>query len=465
MGNSMRTQVVVVGAGFSGLAAARELVRRGIDVLVLESRDRVGGRVLNVALPDGSAVELGGQWIGPGHDALVAIAREHGIATYPTFDDGRRILWRRGRPRPYRGKIPIADPISMLDLAVAMARLERMTSKVDPARPWTAAHAAHWDGQTLASWMARHTRTRFVRSILTIWCRSVMAAEPEEASLLHVLTRAASESGFLATMSTRHGAQEERIAGGSQRLAQAMADQLGDRIMLNQAVRRIDYGPAAVGDFRPARVETDDRQIEAERLIVATSPVMAGRMAFSPALPAAPAQLAQRMTMGSIAKVVAVYPRPFWRDDALSGQAASDDGLLTCTFDNAPDGSDLGVLVGFIAGDNARAYALLEPQQRRQEVIASMVRLFGSAAGEPIDFHEKIWNDDEWAGGGYFGMMPPGGWTTLGPHLREPVGPIHWAGSETADTTFGSMNGAIRAGQRTAMEVWRGLRVAPDLVR
>ncbi|GAA2625804.1 flavin monoamine oxidase family protein [Actinomadura fulvescens] len=465
MNDTTRTQVVVIGAGFSGLAAAQDLVDHGINVLVLEARDRVGGRTLNVTLPDGKAIEMGGQWVGPGQDVIIELARELGIATYPTYDTGRKILWHRGRARSYRGSIPPAGPVSLADLGQALLRLQRMAKTVDPREPWQAPRAQEWDRQSLGTWMLRNTRTRYARTMLTLWSHSVMAADPDEMSLLHVLTHAAAHRGLIALMSTRGGAQEERIVGGSQGLVQAMADRLGDRVMLNRPVRRVHHTEVAHDGAGQVWAETDTLRIEADRLIVATSPVMAGRLDYSPPLPAGRDLLTQRMGMGSIAKVVTVYPNPFWRDDQLSGQTTSDTGLLACTFDNTPQGSDLGALVGFIAGSNARAFAHMDPAERRRRVLDSMVRLFGPAAADPIDYHEKIWIEDEWARGGYFGIMPPGGWTAVGPHLRKPIGPIHWAGSETAETTFGSMDGAIRAGRRAAKEARSALRSLTETVR
>jgi len=257
--------VVVVGGGISGLVTARDLRRRGRDVVVLEARDRVGGRTLNHDLGDGKVVELGGQWIGPGQDEVAALAAELGIDTFPTYDEGRRLFDYRGRVRSYAGTIPKPGPASTLDLAQAMARLERMASKVPADAPWTADRALAWDGQTFGSWIRRHTHTRFARELLTLWAESVLAVDPGDLSLLHVLAHANAHRGLVELCSTAGGAQERRLVGGSQRISLALAEELDGCIRFEQPVRSIEHEGGV-------RVHTDTTAFRAERAVVAMSP-------------------------------------------------------------------------------------------------------------------------------------------------------------------------------------------------
>lgn len=307
-----------------------------------------------------------------------------------------------------------------------------------------------WDAETFASWIQRHTRTRFARECLTLWAESVLAVDPGDLSLLHVLAHANAHHGVIAVCSTTGGAQERRFVGGSQRVAIALADELGDRVRLNQPVRRIENSARVV-------VHTDTLVVQAERAVVAMSPAMAARLGYEPALPAVRDQLTQRMPLGSVVKCIGIYDEPFWRSDGLSGQGLSDRGPVKFVFDNSPPDGDPGVLLGFVAGAQARAFSELPAAERRAAALDCFGHWFGARAQQPRDYVEKIWAADEWARGGYAGYMPPKVWTTIGPALTEPVGRIHWAGSETSSTCMGSMDGAVRAGQRAAAEVRQAL--------
>jgi monoamine oxidase len=157
--------------------------------------------------------------------------------------------------------------------------------------------------------------------------------------------------------------------------------------------------------------------------------------------------------MGAVIKVHVVYAEPFWRSDRLSGQAIGDVGPVRLTFDNSPPDGDVGVLVGFLEADDARRWNGRTVQDRRAAVLECLVRFFGERAATPLRYHERSWLDEEFSRGGYVGIMAPGTWHVYGPALREPVGPIHWAGTETASVWNGYMDGAIRSGEAAAAAV------------
>ncbi|HMC52696.1 MAG TPA: FAD-dependent oxidoreductase, partial [Acidimicrobiales bacterium] len=145
----MEADVVIVGAGLAGLVAARDLTQRGHSVVVLEARARVGGRVLNHTLADGTVVEVGGQWVGPTQDRLESLAVDLGVATYPTYNDGDNLLVHRGRQRRYRGAIPGLPRTVLADIGQAQMRLDRMARRVPLEAPWRAPRAGTWDSQTV----------------------------------------------------------------------------------------------------------------------------------------------------------------------------------------------------------------------------------------------------------------------------------------------------------------------------
>ena len=442
------TDVIVVGAGFAGLSAARALMDSGIDCLVLEARDRVGGRVLNEPIGDGKVVEVGGQWVGPTQTRLLALAREMGVDTFPTYNTGSNQFELGGRIHKYRGTIPRINPLVGLDIAQAQARIDRMARQVPLEAPWK---AAKWDGQTFWTWLRRNTRTRGARELLQLACEAVWAAHPADVSLLHILFYTHSAGGFDALVGTEGGAQQDRFVGGSQLVAERLAERLGERVVLDTPVRRIEHGDGTV------RIDG----WQARRVIVTLPPALAGRIVYDPPLHGHRDQLTQRMPMGTVAKCMAVYPEPFWRAEGLSGQATSATGPVKVIFDNSPPDGSPGVLLGFLEGRQARELGRAPAEERRQAVIDGFVRFFGSRAAKPERYIEKLWAEEEFTRGCYVGYFPPNAWTDFGPALREPIGPIHWAGTETATVWNGYMDGAIESGERAAREVLTSLAAQP----
>lgn len=439
--------VAVVGAGLAGLTAARDLLAAGHSVAVVEARDRVGGRVLNEPIGDGKVVEVGGQWIGPTQDRMAALARAMGVDTFASHTEGQNLNEWRGRLRHHRGTIPPIGPAVLADMGQAMARLNRMARSVPLDRPWAAPKAARWDATSVRTWMERSMATRGGKEALALAIQSVWAAEPEDFSLLHLLFYTHSGGSLEMLFDTEGGAQDSRFAGGSQLVAQRLAERLGDVVRLGHPVRRIAHGGDAV------TVEADGLAVTARRVVVTVPPALAGRIAYDPPLPGLRDQLTQRTPMGTVVKAMALYDEPFWRSDGLSGQATTDAGAVRLTYDNSPPDGSPGVLLGFLEGSRARQFGRLAPEQRRRTVVDTFARLFGPRAARPERYIERLWADEEHSRGCYGAHMPTGAWTAYGPALREPVGPIHWAGTETAMIWNGYMDGAVRSGEAAAREV------------
>ncbi len=438
--------VVVIGAGLAGLSAARALRAQGVDVVVVEARDRVGGRTLNHPIGDDKVVELGGQWVGPGQERIQSLIKELGLETFDTYTAGKNLFEHGDRLSTYRGAIPKVNPIALVDVQLAMTRLARMVRTVSPATPWTTSRAARWDAETVASWTRRHMVTRLGRSLIGLACEAVWAADPSDVSLLHFLAYCSSADNLESLISTEGGAQQSRVVGGSQRIALAMADELGDVVVLSDPVRRIAYGDDLI-------VSGESTTIRASRAIVAMSPALAGRLVYEPALPASRDQLTQRTPNGSVIKCMAIYDEPFWREEGLSGQLTSDRGPVKVVFDNSPPDGRPGVLLGFLEGSQARELGRWPVAERRACVLECFTRFFGPRAANATSYVEKVWADDEWTRGCYGAFFPTNTWTAFGDALRAPVGPVHWAGAETATRWMGYMDGAISSGERAAAEV------------
>ncbi len=451
--NSAETDCVVVGAGLAGLTAARALERDGLEAVVLEARDRVGGRTVNQAIGGGRVVELGGQWVGPGQDRILGLIDDLGLSTFPTYGDGRSLFERRGRVRTHRGTIPKLNPFALAEVARALRKINRMAARVDPDAPWDQPELSAWDRVSFDSWLRRNLRTRTARDLMRLAIEAVWAAEPEDISLLHVMFYVRSAGSVEVLLDTEGGSQESRVLGGTQLISERLAESLSGAVRLETAARRID----CCGDR--VTVEAEDLKsgailrFAARRVIVAIPPALAGRLDYRPALPAARDGLTQRMVQGSVVKAMAIYPEPFWRKQGLNGRAVSADGPVSVVFDNSPPDGSPGVLLAFLEGAAARQATDLQPAERRAVVLECLVRLFGRDAGEPEKYLDKAWAADEWSRGCYGGFMPTGAWTSHGAALRAPIGRIHWAGSETSSRWAGYMEGAVRSGLRAAGEV------------
>jgi monoamine oxidase len=444
--------VVVVGAGLAGLTAARELSGAGLEVRVLEARDRVGGRTLSQPVGEHpeDIVELGGQWVGPTQHEILGLAQALGIETYPTPVEGKNLFEDgRGKLRRYSGTIPLLAPHVMVDYGQADLRLKRLIKGINPETPWDAEHAERLDEQSFATWIRRTAKTRTAREALAVACRAVFAVEPADVSLLHLLFYAASAGGWDDLLDTDGGAQQDRLVGGTQRLSVRMAEELSERVELSSPVRliRADADGVVAGEVR------------ARRAIVAVAPALAGRIEYDPALPGPRDQLTQRMPMGSVIKCMATYDEPFWRDDGLSGQAISLPGPTQVVFDNTPPNGSPG-LIGFLEGRDARELARVPGAERREAVLRGFQRLFGRRAAHPVLYVDKDWSAEPYSRGCYGGVFGPGAWTGYGRQLREPVGRLHWAGTETATRWMGYMDGAIQSGRRGAAEAMQAEGVA-----
>ncbi|MCI0814667.1 MAG: FAD-dependent oxidoreductase [Chloroflexi bacterium] len=441
-----RCDVAVIGGGIAGLTTARELVAGGVDsVLVLEARDRVGGRTLNQPIPGGEIVEGGGEFVGPTQTAVVELARELGLETFPTYSEGDTVYYLGG----VRSTGADMGLSSALGEGTPGSRLDEMAREIPAGQPWTAPKAAEWDAITVEDWLRENSVTD--RMLIDMATTATLGATPAQISLLWFLFYIRSAGGLHDLLATRGGAQDSRIVGGSQLISTRMADALGERVRLSSPVRRISGW-----DGDSAIIECDGATIEAARLVIAMMPADVKRIEFRPALPEDRAALNERWGYSEVGfKAQAVYETAFWRDDGLSGQVlSSEDPQIT--FDNSPPSGTPGVILAFVDPRTAP-----ETESGRGDwLVERLARYFGDKAREPIAYVECDWAEDGWTAG-CVSPCEPGVLTSLGAALTEPCGRIHWAGTETSAVWNGYMDGAVRSGSRAAAEVIAAQRNQP----
>jgi monoamine oxidase len=446
--------VAVVGAGLAGLAAARALSHAGHSVVVVEARDRVGGRTVNHALPRGHVGDMGGTWIGPTQDRIAALAKSVGVHAFNQPDVGQQVYYANGVRQLYSDTGPLGsappDPTIAADVATVVALLDQMATQVPVDKPWLAPMAKRWDETTLMTWLRQHTTNPTTLAVAGAALEALIGAHARELSLLFTVsyisraTNGSTPGTFERLINTRGGAQAKRFAEGAQTISLRVAANLP--VVLDSPVRAIEQDSTGV------TVLSDRTNVRAKYVVVATPPTLAGRIYYEPLLPAQRDQLMQRFAQGALIKVAAYYDTPWWRAKGLTGAAVSDTGPARVTFDVSPVDASIGGLLGFVGGNQARGYAG-RPAELIKAVLQNFATYFGKRALTPRSTAIQDWSMEEWTRGCPTAIAPPGLLLEYGEAIAAPVGRIHWAGTETATYWQGYMDGAVRSGERAAAEI------------
>lgn len=445
--------VIVVGAGIAGLVCANALQRAGKSVRVLEARGRVGGRISSYALAPNVVIDLGAQWLGPTQDRAYQLVQAHAVPLFPTYTEGESLVDFGGRKKRYKGIVPNLGLWNLLDFGRGVSLLDKMAKQVPLEAPWQAPQAEQWDSMTFASWIQHTMRTAVGQWGMRLFAEAVFAAEPCDFSLLHALFYLHSGGGFERLTGTRGGAQQDRFVHGAQSLAERLAQQLGDSVVLNSPARAIHQKEDIVKVYCQAQADAPLTEYTAKAVVVAVPPALAGRIEYDPPLPPARDQLTQRLPQGSVIKCFAVYDRPFWREQGLNGFVTSDVEPVHLVFDNSPADGSVGILLGFIEGRSARQLSGVGSDVRRETVLDAFARYFGERARRVETYLDHDWSAEVWTRGCYGAHFPPGVWTQYGHALRQRVGRIFWAGTETATQWMGYIEGAIESAERACQEV------------
>jgi monoamine oxidase len=447
--STREADVIIVGAGLSGMIAARKVLDAGLKPLVLEADDRVGGRILTEDVLPGLPVELGAQWIGDTHHRMFRLAAELGVATYPQYDGGETSydLGGSGVLREKEFHARFADELSELERV--LRHLDELAAEVPVEAPWLAPRAAEWDVITASTWYDAQGLSPVARTLLEICTVGILAVPTVEVSFLHLLFTVQT-CGVTSELfaESEGGAQTTRFIGGTGEIPRRLAALIADHIVLGVPVQLIEHTADSVTVHCRGGLVARGR-----RVVVAISPTLAGRIMYDPPLSGVRDQLTQRLPNGSAMKAFFVYDEPFWRADGFNGQLISDVGPARMSNDTCIPGDERGVILLFLEGDQARTFGRLPHDERRTALTAELVRHYGSKAAHPEAYVDGEWSDRQWTRGCYNANHGPHVWTTYGQALSSPIGVIHWASTDTATHWSAYMEGAVEAGERAARAV------------
>jgi putrescine oxidase len=451
------TDVVIVGAGAAGLTAATELVKAGRTVVVLEARDRVGGRLWTDEI-DGAMLEIGGQWVSPDQDALIETLDELGLETYPRYREGVNVyLAPDGTRRTFEGEIFPVPPATEQEIVTLIEKLDALVAEIDPERPWEHPDAKDLDEISFARWLETQTDDEEARENIGMFIAGAMLTKPAHAfSALQALLMAASAGSF-SNLVDADFILDRRVVGGLQQVPLRLAERLGDEVVrLGQPVRTLRWNPEQPAEGVVA--VTEELEVHASEVILAMPPVLFSRISYEPPLPRRQHQLHQHLSMGLVIKVHAVYETPFWRDLGLSGTAFSPYELVHEAYDNTNFDDPRGTLVGFVADEAADGVFQLPAEERKARILESMSHYYGEQAKHPVVYYESDWGSEEWTRGAYAASFDMGGLARYGADLRTPVGPIHFACSDMAGKGYQHVDGAVRMGREVAAQILEGAR-------
>ncbi len=449
--------VVVVGAGLAGLRAALDLATAGHSVLVLEARDRVGGRLLNTVI-GGSPNEFGGAWVGVYHKTVRSLATELGISLFPSHRSGKHLyVDSDGVVHTYDADAGESLPLSSVSIAAletAVNDLEAIATEIDPDAPWTHPRAAEMDAVSFDSWLDKQLKDEAARDVLSaLVCDCFMTKPASKFSLLSVLGTVVAGAGGVEKLFDTAQCLNARIEGGSQALAYALAERLPpNSMMLNAAVCEVQWSPDI--DCGVALQTADGFRVRARYAIIATPPNLAAAIEWKPALPQWRIELHASCTQGSVIKVLIEYASPFWREAGLSGEGFAPHSTIKEVYDNSPPSGIPGVLCVFLTGTVATMARAMDTESRRNLVLSGVAAFFGKQAQTTaLAIHECDWSLEAFTGGGYCGTFDVGGLTQCGRDRIRPVGPMHFCCTEWAGAGHMHMEGALLAGAGAAAAV------------
>ncbi|KAJ6667610.1 hypothetical protein lerEdw1_016731 [Lerista edwardsae] len=449
---STKYDVVVVGGGISGMSAAKLLIESGLSVVVLEARDRVGGRTHTVRNKEVGYVDVGGAYVGPTQNRILRLAKELGIETYKVNVVEKNIMYSSGKSKSFRDAFPsVWNPLVFLDMNNFFRTMDELGKEIPAEAPWDSPHAAKLDRMTMKEFIDKHCWTKTVRNLATLFVNVNVTSELHEVSALWLLWYVKLCGGSTRIFSVTNGGQERKFVGGSGQITEKIMELLKDKVKLERPVVHIDQS----GDN--VIVETLNHEIyEGRYVISAIPPILTMKIHFKPDLPTKRNQLIQRLPMGSVIKCMMYYKEAFWKKMGFCGMMLIDDeeAPISVTLDDTKPDNSKPAIMGFILVRKAFRLAEVSKEERKRKICELYAKVLGSEeALHPVHYEEKNWSAEQYSGGCYTAYFPPGIMSQYGRVIRQPAGRIYFAGTETATQWSGYMEGAVQAGERAAREI------------
>lgn len=462
--------------GVAGLACARTLVEGGAKkVLVLEARNRLGGRTESTVIGNGK-FDLGGQWVGPAQTRLLKLIDELKLQKHAQYCDGKKVLDIFNKVTTYSSDIPNgAGLYSILELGLAIHRVDNLSKRVGRVHPEDSKEAEYLDGITTETLKNDFAGAKGTKALLDCTVRGVFGVEPRDLSALHFANYVASNGDLNQLVNIRDANQQWVVHGGMQQVSQGLEGIItasgNGSVSMGIAVRKVDTsrGDGVVEVHAEVLADKEMKVFKTRAVVLALSPPIANTIQYEPPLPYQRSQLLARCVMGCIIKSIILYDSAFWRADGKSGEAISDCESGPCfqTFDDSYEENGVvkqAALVAFINGEPARAWNKQGINERRQAVVAQLVRWFGPKAARFVHYEEKLWGQEEFSRGCPIGIFPPGVLSSAGAVIRQPTPPLFWCGTETAQRSQGFVDGALESGMRAASQTLGFIRKKGVLV-
>ncbi|KAI0867758.1 putative flavin-containing amine oxidase [Hypoxylon argillaceum] len=451
--------VVIIGAGLAGLSAAHEVLKSGLSCVVLEARDRVGGKTWSLPLEDGKGtVDLGAAWINDTNQSKMdALAKRYGAELIVQNTEGNCVLQDfDGICTSFEyGELPKFNKTTRKKLAEIRDMCEAECQALDTWKP----KDTSLDSQTFESYLRSRGADKVALATATVWTRAMLGQEPRDVSALYFLNYCKSGGGLLQMRSDRKdGGQYLRVRQGTQVFALGLASSLPtDVVRLKSPVQAV----AQDGGYS-VKVQAGSNVYAARKVITTVPAPVLRTIAFSPPLPPNKQVWVDSLSYGYYSKAMMEFRSPFWVEKGFCGLAQSFIGPASVVRDTCSPADNKYVLTCFMAGDPGREWAALPTPEREQKLLVQLEQIFGveNLRGQFKQMVTHEWVRDEFSGWGCpCTSLTPGVLDTLGGDtLREPCGNLHFAGTETAGEWKGYMEGAVRSGERVAAEVVKDLR-------
>lgn len=467
--NTLHRHTVVVGAGVAGLTAADRLRQAGHSVVVLEARDRVGGRTWTSEI-DGATLEIGGQWVSPDQTALLETLDDLGLSTFTRYREGDSVyIGPSGTATRFSGEDFPCTPSTVAAMNALVAELDELSAQIGPEEPWAHPRARELDTVSFAQWLRSRCDDEEACTNVGFFIAGGMLTKPVHAfSALQAVLMAASAGSF-SNLVDEDYILDRRVIGGMQQVSERLADRLGTDVLCSHPVRTVRWSTDPVGASAADGVVTGRSRpsgsssvevvaegpegpvtLHAHHVVLAIPPNLYSRISYEPPLPRRQHQMHQHQSFGLVIKVHAVYERPFWRDAGLSGTGFGCSQLVQEVYDNTNYEDPRGTLVAFVPDERADEAFAMGTEHRREAILASIASYLGPQALSPQVYYESDWASEEWTRGAYATSFDLGGLHRYGADMRKPVGPLHFASSDLAAEGYQHVDGAIRMGRRTA---------------